>query len=113
MDYIGSALILACITCLLLALQWGGNEYAWASKSSFYYVYTDSPSAYADHPDWRIILLFILGGLLVPVFFLWERYIDAKALIPLSILKNRTQLGASGFMFFLMCAMLGGTSMSS
>lgn len=45
----------------------------------------------------------------MPVFFLWEWYIDAKALIPLSILRNRTQIGASGFMFFLMCAMLGGT----
>ena len=33
MDYIGSGLILACITCLLLALQWGGNDYAWSSAS--------------------------------------------------------------------------------
>jgi hypothetical protein len=33
MDYIGSGLILACITCLLLALQWGGNDYAWSSTS--------------------------------------------------------------------------------
>jgi hypothetical protein len=59
--------------------------------------------------DWRIILLFILGGLLVPVFGFWEWYIDTKALVPLSILKNRTQIGASIFMFCLMCAMLGGT----
>jgi hypothetical protein len=67
-------------------------------------------SCIADYSDWRIILLFVLGAILIPVFFLWERYIDKKALIPLSILKNRTQLGASGFMFFLMCAMLGGKS---
>jgi MFS family permease len=33
MDYVGSGLILACITCLLLALQWGGNDYPWSSKS--------------------------------------------------------------------------------
>lgn len=59
--------------------------------------------------DWRIILLFVLGGLLVPVFGFWEWYTDAKALVPLSILKNRTQIGASIFMFCLMCAMLGGT----
>jgi hypothetical protein len=35
MDYIGSGLILACITCLLLALQWGGNDYAWSSSFQF------------------------------------------------------------------------------
>ena len=38
MDYIGSALILACITCLLLALQWGGNDYAWSSECSLYLI---------------------------------------------------------------------------
>lgn len=32
MDYIGSVLILSCVTCLLLALQWGGNDYAWSSE---------------------------------------------------------------------------------
>lgn len=35
MDYLGSALILAAVTCLLLALQWGGNDYAWGSECSF------------------------------------------------------------------------------
>ena len=67
------------------------------------------PCASADCPDWRIILLFVIGFLLVLVFGFWEWYIDAKALIPLSILKNRTQIGSSIFMFCLMCAMLGGT----
>jgi hypothetical protein len=32
MDYLGSLLIFACITCLLLALQWGGNDYPWSSE---------------------------------------------------------------------------------
>ena len=102
MDYIGSGLILACVTCLLLALQWGGNDYPWSSTSLVI-------NRVKLISDWRIILLFILGGLLVAVFGFWEWYIDAKALVPLSILKNRTQIGASIFMFCLMCAMLGGT----
>ncbi|KAK4685090.1 MFS transporter, DHA2 family, glioxin efflux transporter, partial [Tremellales sp. Uapishka_1] len=89
MDYLGSALILTTVTCLLLALQWGGNEYAWGS--------------------WRIILLFILGGLLAIVFVAWEIYYDVHALIPVAIMKNRTSLACAAAMFFYMLAMLGGT----
>lgn len=106
MDYIGSGLILACVTCLLLALQWGGNDYEWSSELPSR---ACNQASRADGADWRIILLFVLGALLIPVFGFWEWYIDKKALIPLSILKNRTQIGASIFMFCLMCAMLGGT----
>ncbi len=32
LDFVGAALVLTLITCLLLALQWGGNEYPWTSK---------------------------------------------------------------------------------
>jgi hypothetical protein len=105
MDYIGSGLILACVTCLLLALQWGGNDYPWSSK----FPHLNYEGQMLIYLDWRIILLFVIGALLIPVFGFWEWYIDKKALIPLSILKNRTQIGASIFMFCLMCAMLGGT----
>jgi hypothetical protein len=72
-----------------VALTPQGNQYAWG--------------------NWRIILLFILGGLLVPVFGFWEYKRDKKALIPLSLLKNRTQIACAGAMFFFMMAMLGGT----
>lgn len=70
------------MTCLLLALQWGGNNYAWG--------------------NWRIILLFILGGILAVAFFLWQWKLDERALMPLSLLKNRTQLASMGAMFMLM-----------
>lgn len=89
MDWIGSALVILFVTCLLLALQWGGNEYRWDS--------------------WRIILLFILGGLLVIAFFSWEYYKNEDALIPRNLLSNRTILAASGAAFMLMTTMLGGT----
>lgn len=81
--------MLTTVTCVLLALQWGGNEYPWSS--------------------WRIILLFVLGGVLAIAFGLWEAWLDKRALIPRSILMNRTLVGSSIAIFTLMCAMLGGT----
>ena len=89
MDWVGSALVIVFITCLLLALQWGGNDYRFDS--------------------WRIILLFTLGGVLCIAFFAWEYYWDQDALIPFSILSNRTIIAAAGAIFMLMMAMLGGT----
>ncbi|ODN78959.1 hypothetical protein L202_04475 [Cryptococcus amylolentus CBS 6039] len=89
LDWLGTALIFCCMTCLLLALSWGGNEYSWKS--------------------WRIILLFILGGLLVIAFGAWQWFYDKRALIPVSLFKNRTLTMSSGAMFFWMLSMLGGT----
>ncbi|KAK8866052.1 hypothetical protein IAR55_001203 [Kwoniella newhampshirensis] len=89
LDWLGTALIFCLITCLLLALGWGGNQYAWS--------------------NWRIPLLFVLGGVLVIVFGWWQWHYDKYALIPLSILKNRTVIACGGTMFFMMLAMLGGT----
>ncbi|WVQ74787.1 hypothetical protein IAR50_004393 [Cryptococcus sp. DSM 104548] len=89
LDWLGTALIFCSITCLLLALSWGGNEYSWK--------------------NWRIILLFILGGLLIIAFGLWQWYFDKRALIPVSLFKNRTLTMSAGAMFFWMLAMLGGT----
>ncbi|TXT09034.1 hypothetical protein VHUM_02508 [Vanrija humicola] len=89
MDWLGSALVILFITCLLLALQWGGTQYKWY--------------------NWRIPVLFTIGGLLVIAFFLWEWYLNEDALIPMSILTNRTILACSGAIFMFMMAMLGGT----
>lgn len=89
MDWIGSALVLLFITCWLLALQWGGNNYAWS--------------------NWRIPLLFVLAGLLTAAFFAWQVWYGEYALMPQVILKNRTVWAASGAVFMTMLAMLGGT----
>ncbi|KLT45963.1 transporter [Cutaneotrichosporon oleaginosum] len=89
MDWLGSALAMLFVTCLLLALQWGGNEYAWS--------------------NWRIPLLFTLGGLLCIAFFAWEWYFNEDALIPRDLMTNRTVVNASGAIFMLMMVMLGGT----
>ncbi|WVR06017.1 hypothetical protein IAU60_003045 [Kwoniella sp. DSM 27419] len=89
MDYVGTVLVFLIVTCLLLALSWGGNDYAWS--------------------NWRIILLFVLGGLLIIAFGAWQWRYDKHALVPLSLLKNRSVIACSGAMFFFMLAMLGGT----
>ncbi|GMK56662.1 hypothetical protein CspeluHIS016_0305020 [Cutaneotrichosporon spelunceum] len=89
MDWIGSALALLFVTCLLLALQWGGNKYAWS--------------------NWRIPVLFTLGGLLCIAFFAWEWFLNENALIPRVLMTNRTVVSASGAIFMLMMVMLGGT----
>ncbi|KAL8975971.1 MAG: hypothetical protein Q9205_007936, partial [Flavoplaca limonia] len=61
---------LATIICLLLALQWGGTEYAWRNA--------------------RIIVLFILIGILTGVFAAMEvRKID-NASVPLKIVTQRS-----------------------
>lgn len=89
MDWLGCGLSLSMVTCLLIALQWGGNDYPWG--------------------NWRIILLFTLSAVLTIVFFLWEHWLGERALIPPGILRNRTVVAASGTSWMIMMAMLGGT----
>lgn len=89
LDWLGSALVLAFVTCFLLALQWGGNNYRW--------------------DNWRIPVLFTIGGILTIVFFVWQNHYDQYALIPNSLLRNRTIWAASGAVFLVMLSMLGGT----
>lgn len=88
LDWIGTVFIFSIITCLLLAMSWGGNQYRWDS--------------------WRIILLFTLGGALVPIFGWWEYRLNERALIPQVILKNRTQIATCIAVFFTMGYFLGG-----
>ena len=68
------------VICLMLALQWGGTEYAWNSS--------------------RIIGLFVGFGVMILIFIFiqWKR--GDKATLPLSVLKQRTVASAGLFMFF-------------
>ncbi|KAI4232974.1 MAG: hypothetical protein LQ349_004685 [Xanthoria aureola] len=61
---------LASIICLLLALQWGGTEYPWRNA--------------------RIIVLFILFGILTGVFAAMEVRKKDNALVPLKIVTQRS-----------------------
>ncbi|KAL8837160.1 MAG: hypothetical protein Q9176_005903, partial [Flavoplaca citrina] len=61
---------LATIICLLLALQWGGTEYAWRNA--------------------RIIVLFILFGILTGVFAAMEVLKIDNASVPLKVVTQRS-----------------------
>lgn len=84
LDPIGTAVFVPCITCVVLALQWGGSTYAWS--------------------DWRIVLLFVLFCVLLVVFVAIQLWKKEEATIPPRILRQRSiAFGAIGQFF------LGGT----
>lgn len=92
LDFIGASLLIPAIVCLNLALQWGGNAYAWGSS--------------------RIIGLFVGFGLLILLFVASQFYVSSQdeklaagkkrtsATLPPSILKKRTIWSAGLFTFF-------------
>ena len=67
-DYLGSALMVTGVSCLLLVCSWGGTEYAWTSK--------------------LIIGLTILGIVLLALFVLQELRAE-EPLLPPRLFKNR------------------------
>lgn len=78
-DPVGTALFMPAIICLLLALQWGGTTYAWS--------------------NWRIILCFVLFGVLILIFTYVQFRQQDNATIPPRVLAMRT-VWAGGFFSF-------------
>ena len=79
LDPLGTICFLPGICCILLALQWGGNKYAWN--------------------DGRIIALFIIGGVLIITFVGLQIWLQDGATVPPRIIKQRSI--AAGFCFSL------------
>ena len=73
-DLPGLTVFLAMIICLLLALQWGGNTYAWSDR--------------------RIIALLVVFGVLTLVFVAIQIWRQDNGTMPPRIMKQRT-VGAS------------------
>jgi EmrB/QacA subfamily drug resistance transporter len=86
-DYPGVALLILGVVPLLLALSWGGVEYAWNSP--------------------EIIAMFIVAGVAIIVFILVEHR-SKEPLIPLSLFKNRI-MSVSCVMIFLTGAGMFGS----
>ncbi|CAN8099893.1 unnamed protein product [Discula destructiva] len=78
-DPVGTMVFMPAIICLLLALQWGGTAYAWGS--------------------WRIILCFVLFGLLILTFIYVQYRQQENATVPPRVLGIRT-VWAGGFFAF-------------
>ncbi|RFU31913.1 hypothetical protein B7463_g4407, partial [Scytalidium lignicola] len=87
LDPYGTIVFLPGIVCLLLALQWGGTTYAWKNA--------------------RIIVLFILAGILLAIFIYDQFKQGDNATVPIRIIKQRSV--ASGFYFSFFS---GGTMLS-
>ncbi|KAK7556111.1 hypothetical protein IWX92DRAFT_400641 [Phyllosticta citricarpa] len=80
LDPLGQFLFMPSIICLILALQWGGNDYAWS--------------------NWRIIFLFCIFGVLILAFIgVQLRNKNDTATIAPRIVSNRTVAGALWFTF--------------
>ncbi|KAL4760382.1 major facilitator superfamily domain-containing protein [Aspergillus foveolatus] len=69
-DFIGAALLIPCIICLLLALQWGGNKYAWSNG--------------------RIIGLFVTFGVLAILTIYSQIKLGDRATLPPRIMTQRS-----------------------
>lgn len=82
LDLIGFALFAPAAIMLLLALQYGGNEYAWNSS--------------------QVIGLFVGAGATFIVFVLWENYKGDRAMIPPNIIKRRVVWSSCLMFGFLM-----------
>jgi len=77
---------LAVVTCLVLGLQWGGNEKPWNSAA--------------------VIVTLILSGVVAVIFILWERYLGDKALVPLGIFKSLSIYAVVAYCFTTRFALL-------
>ncbi|TFB07654.1 Efflux pump roqT [Trichoderma ghanense] len=79
-DILGTAIFIPAIVCLLLALQWGGAEYAWSNS--------------------RIIGLFVGFGLMIGIFIGIQFWKGDKGTLPPRMFKDRNVLCAMLFSLF-------------
>ncbi len=86
-DIEGACLLVAGVTCLLLALVWGGTEYPWSSRI--------------------VIHLFVGGTVLTALFVLWEARAP-EPIIPLRLFRNSIFTVTSVLSFLVGCGMFGG-----
>ncbi|KAH7014146.1 permease of the major facilitator superfamily [Microdochium trichocladiopsis] len=79
LDLVGTAIFVPGITCLLLAVQWGGSTYGWT--------------------DPRAAALFALAGVLGAIFWWQERRKGDRALLPSRVVCRRGVLAGMWFAF--------------
>ncbi|KAI9933823.1 hypothetical protein ASPWEDRAFT_35745 [Aspergillus wentii DTO 134E9] len=81
LDLPGTIFFLPAIVCVLLALQWGGVEYAWN--------------------DVRMVVLFVLFGVLISIFMGIQVWQGENATVPPRLIRNRNVWGSAFFTFCL------------
>ncbi|MDO3701557.1 MDR family MFS transporter [Micromonospora sp. C28SCA-DRY-2] len=85
-DWLGAGLLVAGVSCLLLALSWGGNEYAWGSG---------------------VIIGLIAAGAVLGVLFVLQEARVAEPILPLRLFRSRTFALANSAGFVLGLVMFG------
>ncbi|KAJ7189880.1 ABC transporter [Mycena pura] len=70
LDFLGVILAAGSVTCLILALQWGGNIKPWGDK--------------------EVIICFVMAFVLGAVYVAWEVYMGERAMTPTAIYKSRS-----------------------
>lgn len=85
-DWLGATLMVAGVSSLLLALSWGGNEYAWGSVT---------------------ILSLFGAGVLFAVSFLFQESRVSEPILPLTLFRRRTFALANAAGFILGLVMFG------
>ncbi|KAM3581173.1 hypothetical protein VKS41_006611 [Umbelopsis sp. WA50703] len=87
-DYLGSLVLIGCLVCILLPLQWGGNQYAWNAPV--------------------VIALFCVGGVLLIALALVEKYFAKVPIIPGYLFVQRTPVALFISQFFFGLCFFGG-----
>ncbi|MDG4836322.1 MDR family MFS transporter [Micromonospora sp. WMMD967] len=85
-DWLGAGLLVAGVSALLLALSWGGNEYAWGSGV--------------------IISLFVVGAVLGVLFVVQEARV-AEPILPLRLFRSATFALANSALLIIGLVMFG------
>jgi EmrB/QacA subfamily drug resistance transporter len=85
-DYLGAAAIVGAVTCLLLYLDWRGNEYGWTEAGS---------------------LLLLAGTLFLTAAFVFVERRAPEPIIPLRLFRNRVFSVGNAFAFLAGIAMFG------
>ncbi|KAB1109236.1 MDR family MFS transporter [Micromonospora aurantiaca] len=85
-DWIGAALLVAGVSCLLLALSWGGAEYAWGSG---------------------VIVGLFAAGAVLGVLFVVQEARTKEPILPLRLFRSATFALANGAGFVLGLVMFG------
>jgi EmrB/QacA subfamily drug resistance transporter len=85
-DWWGAILLVAGVSCILLAVQLGGSTYPWGS--------------------WQIIGLFVLGALVLAGFALWEA-VAPEPILPLGLFRLRIFTVSNVISFVSGVAMFG------
>ncbi|KAJ7501827.1 ABC transporter [Mycena galericulata] len=70
LDFFGATLVAGSVTCLVLALQWGGNTKPWGDKA--------------------VIISFVFAAVLAAATVWWEIFLKERAMVPTAIFHSRS-----------------------